>query len=67
MAFLSALAADLIKWALGLLVAFIAAAVARAKRRKKIDDAARASVVPLKNATTGEAIDAATDDALDHI
>lgn len=64
MSFLSWLGGLVLNFVWGKLTAFLTSLVAFLKRNKEIDDAAKESVKPLKNAQTGEEIDNATDDAL---
>lgn len=47
--------------------AYLAQTYARWKRNKQIDEQAKQSTEPLKNAKTGQEIDDATDDALGHL
>jgi len=67
MQFLVALAASLMKWIIEKAVIYFLALTKKLNRRKQVQEDAQASVRPLKDAITGEQIDAATDDALDKL
>lgn len=54
----------LLKWAVQHIAEHLKQAIAEHEKQKAIDDAARASVQPMKNATTAGEIDNATDSDL---
>jgi len=64
MGFLAGLVADLAEWAITKGVTFLSALWSKLSNRTKVIDAAQASVQPLKDAKTGDAVDKATDSTL---
>lgn len=64
MGFLAALAADLVKWGIEKLSAWAVKTWHMLSRRKEIQKQSEDSVKPLKDATTGDEIDKATDSTL---
>ncbi len=65
MAFLAGLAASLIEWLLQKGFVEVVQLEQMLAKRREIQTSATQSVQPLKNATTGDAIDKATSSALD--
>lgn len=66
MSFLAGLGAKLFELLLGDFVAWAGKTYAARKARKAIQDAANQSVKKLEDAKTGDEIDAAANDSLDH-
>lgn len=64
MSFLVGVCAQLGEWLLTKLVGLVQGLIEKMMLRKKIEDDAKDSVQPLKDAKTGDEIDAASDDAL---
>lgn len=63
----SAVGQMLLKWLVQYLADHFKAAVADYEKRKEIEDAAKNSVQPLKDATTAKEVDDAADSALNGI
>lgn len=64
MTFLASLLAQIVEWLLSKGAAAITALISKLVKRKQIIDESQESVQPLKDATTGEQIDKATDSTL---